>query len=115
MKIATSASFFTCPAVDVILHSCDIVYTSNSYAIANFKHPSVQHISKYVAGENEGCEIITFSDLFEAFNEWCAHTATDSELTYWYDYWKLPPTKIRERAVEWCKARNVSKSDVPTS
>lgn len=114
-KIATSASFFSCPPINAILQTCEIVYTSNWYALTNFKHPNVQEISKYVAGED--CEVVTFSDLFQLFNEWCAYTATDEELLYWRYYWKCVPTKIRERATNLVEARKKSriKSDVPTT
>ena len=95
MKIATSASFYNCPAVQDILMSCDVVYTSNDYALANFNHPNIKHIGFKPEEFGPDDEVVTYSDLHFAFYKWVANTATDNELYEWSSYFASPPEKTK--------------------
>lgn len=111
MKIALSASFFNCPAIAEILHSCDIVFTTNPYALEHFAHKDIR-AKKLWDGSHESESqgerfefmrldpvIIDFPDLYRAFHLWVAEVATDEELCDWAGYFGTGNfERIRERA-----------------
>lgn len=107
MKIALSASYFNCPPVAALLHACDIVYTTNDYALSNFPHKDIREMSKKPDGfPPSDVETVTFSDLIRIFNTWVYEIATDEELTEWADYFKTKdPAKMREKVK--CRERKI--------
>jgi hypothetical protein len=101
MRVAWSASYFNCPPVAALLHSCDIVYTTNDYALANFAHKDIRAMSTRPPGSPPSdVEVIHFTDLFRLFNAWAAN-ATTGELDHWHEYFKTTDAdEIRKRAGE---------------
>lgn len=102
MKIALSASFFNCPPVAALLHTCDIVYTTNDYALENFTHRDIRPMTAKPPGNPpEGIEVVDFPDLFKVFYAWVRDVATDEELAEWTDYFQEnDPAEMRKKAVE---------------
>lgn len=81
MKIALSASYFNCPLVLEELLSCDIVFTSNNYAIEKLSSTlNIKEHAKYKKEDYSDCEIVRFSALFALHNKWIKTIATDEEL-----------------------------------
>ncbi len=105
-KYAASASFYTCPDVVDILHSCDCIFTSNvdardelyaalgshrvhfipGFLLAN---PNVR--KEIQSGAGKEIEWINYADLRAAFKNWIANKATDDELIPWFGFfgWQL--------------------------
>mgnify|MGYP000852430167 FL=1 len=100
MKIALSASFFTCPPVAALLHTCNIVYTTNDHALENFGHKDIRPMAAKPPGNPpEGIEIVDFPDLFRIFNAWVHDVATDEELAEWASYFQTKdPAEMRKKA-----------------
>lgn len=100
-KYAASASFYTCPDVADILHSCDCIFTSNvdardelyaalgshrvhfipGFLLAN---PNVRNEIQVSAGRE--IEWVEYSHLRAAFKNWIANKATDTELVPWLGF-----------------------------
>lgn len=101
MKIALSASFFNCPAIAEILHSCDIVFTTNPYALEHFAHKDIRAEStRLPITYPADSEIVTFTHLFKEFNKWVAEVATDEELCDWAGYFGTGNfQRMRDRAL----------------
>lgn len=101
MKIALSASFFTCPPVAAKLLACDIVYTTNDNALKNFAHKDIRPMTAKPPGNPpEGIEVIDFVDLVRIFNAWVYDVATDEELVEWADYFKeTDPAEMRKKVM----------------
>lgn len=97
--IALSASFFNCPPCAEILSRCDVVFSSNPYALENFQHNNKRPISEYNPEEFTNATRFEFPALRRVFSLWCAFTATDSELVEWFQYFGATvPDAIRATA-----------------
>ena len=90
MKIALTASYFNCPPVAELLQSCDIVYTTNDYALVNFTHKNMRTMKRWEDERfqftNDEIEFIKFGDVRLIFNDWVANKATDDDLIAWSNY-----------------------------
>ena len=111
MKIALSASYYNCPPVAELLNSCDIVYTTNDYALENFAHKDIRAMKQWDGSRQQEIQgerfeymrldptIITFSDLIKIFHNWVANIATDEDLIHWSQYFcTMDADKMRRKA-----------------
>lgn len=114
MKIALSASYFNCPPVAELLHSCDIVYTTNDYALKNFAHKDIRAMKQWEGSRKQEIQgerfefmqldpvIITSSELIKIFHNWVANTATDIDLIYWSQYFGTMDANKMRRIAKGC-------------
>lgn len=103
-KYAASASFYTCPPVADILHSCDMIWTSNVDARDEICGAFGSHKVHFIPGflltrdavrksiENgDDVQWIEYGDLFKVFKHWVSKEATGRELDPWFSYFGYYP------------------------
>ena len=95
-KIAFSASYFNCPPVLAILQSCDVVYTTNKYAVdvlksngmdivlMNVDKSAAEFIRDFPRGDYD--TFVEYPELYKTFHDWVHNDATDEQLEEWTKY-----------------------------
>lgn len=97
-RIAITSSYYNCPPVDALLKTCVVVFTTNEYAILNYKHRNIRSIKDYNPDEFLGYEIIDFSIVRKLFLDWAKNKATDDQLNSWLSYFGVEtPDEIRRK------------------
>jgi hypothetical protein len=106
MKVALSASFFTCPAVNEMLTQCDVVYTTNVAARdmlyehlgswrVRFLPANTPEFTQFLVEKHRGAndEIVQYPDIKAVWENWIVNQATDEQLCEWFNYFGYKPVE----------------------